>query len=68
MIDLSPSTCCRSLLGLSVAALWLILCLPQIWGECKANANSPLSLVESGLKQYLALGIPASKLILGVPW
>ena len=40
----------------------------QIWGECKANANSPLALVESGLQQYLALGIPASKLVLGVPW
>ncbi len=33
-----------------------------------ANANSPLALVRAGVQQYLALGIPASKLVLGVPW
>ena len=43
-------------------------CQLQIWGECKANANSPLALVKAGVQQYLALGIPASKLVLGVPW
>ena len=40
----------------------------QIWGECMANANSPLTLVKAGLQQYLVLGIPASKLVLGAPW
>ena len=40
----------------------------QIWGQCKAKANSPLALVRAGVQQYLALGIPASKLVLGVPW
>jgi len=40
----------------------------QIWGQCVAQANSPLELVRHGVQQYLALGIPASKLVLGLPW
>ena len=33
-----------------------------------ATASSPLDKVQSGLESYLALGIPASKLVLGVHW
>ena len=40
----------------------------QIWGRCVASANSPLALVRRGLQQYLDLGMPASKLVLGLPW
>eukprot|EP00241_Pyramimonas_parkeae_P018599 CAMPEP_0114312110 /NCGR_PEP_ID=MMETSP0059-20121206/20228_1 /TAXON_ID=36894 /ORGANISM="Pyramimonas parkeae, Strain CCMP726" /LENGTH=395 /DNA_ID=CAMNT_0001436419 /DNA_START=157 /DNA_END=1345 /DNA_ORIENTATION=- len=40
----------------------------QIWGRCIAQANSPLEMVNYGLQQYLALGIPAEKIVLGVPW
>lgn len=40
----------------------------QIYGRCVASANSPLSLSQLGIQQYLDLGIPASKLVLGLPW
>ncbi|KAK9841972.1 hypothetical protein WJX81_002090 [Elliptochloris bilobata] len=40
----------------------------QIWGRCVASANSPLALVRRGVQQYLDLGVPASKLVLGLPW
>ena len=40
----------------------------QIWGRCVASANSPLALVRRGVQQYLDLGMPASKLVLGLPW
>lgn len=40
----------------------------QIFGRCIAGANSPLDLVRRGLQQWLALGVPASKLVLGLPW
>jgi hypothetical protein len=43
-------------------------CLPQIWGRCVASANSPLALVRRGLQQWLDLGVPRAKLVLGVPW
>lgn len=40
----------------------------QIWGSCVASANSPLALVRRGLRQWLELGAPAEKLVLGLPW
>jgi len=40
----------------------------QILGSCIASANAPLSLVEEGMINFTALGIPSEKLILGVPW
>lgn len=40
----------------------------QIWGSCVASANTPLALLERGLEQWLGLGVPAAKLLLGLPW
>ncbi|EDQ92527.1 uncharacterized protein MONBRDRAFT_13539 [Monosiga brevicollis MX1] len=40
----------------------------QIYGPCLASANTPLGTAERGVQEYLALGIPASKLVLGLPW
>jgi di-N-acetylchitobiase len=40
----------------------------QMWARCIAQANAPLGQVRHGLEEYLALGIPADKMILGVPW
>lgn len=44
------------------------LVAPQIWGSCVASANSPAALVRRGVQQWLELGIPAHKLVLGLPW
>ena len=41
---------------------------PQMYGQCVAAANSPAALVERGLRQWLELGVPRSKLVLGLPW
>ncbi|GAB4818243.1 hypothetical protein N2152v2_005289 [Parachlorella kessleri] len=40
----------------------------QIWGRCVASANAPQALVRRGLQQWLDLGVPARKLVLGLPW
>ena len=40
----------------------------QILGPCIASANSPLWTAQQGISDFLKLGIPASKLYLGVPW
>jgi len=40
----------------------------QIFGKCIASANSPPDLVEKGLHQWINLGVPRSKLVLGLPW
>ncbi|KAL5012559.1 hypothetical protein ScPMuIL_011110 [Solemya velum] len=40
----------------------------QIYGQCVAGANAAFNKTLSGLKQYMDLGIPANKLVLGVPW
>lgn len=41
----------------------------QIWtGPCVAGANSAYPATIAGVKGYLELGIPASKLALGLPW
>ena len=40
----------------------------QIWGSCVASANTPLALMRRGVDQWLGLGAPANKLVLGLPW
>ena len=47
----------------------------QMWGgsgsiapNCTARPNSPLKQTFDGVRQYLNLGLPRSKLVLGVPW
>eukprot|EP00878_Enallax_costatus_P018615 GHUV01019606.1.p1 GENE.GHUV01019606.1~~GHUV01019606.1.p1 ORF type:complete len:275 (+),score=60.00 GHUV01019606.1:105-929(+) len=40
----------------------------QILGRCIAGANSPIDAVRRGVRQWLALGVPAKKLVLGLPW
>ncbi|KAL6753492.1 glycoside hydrolase superfamily [Haematococcus lacustris] len=40
----------------------------QIWGRCVASANSPLPLIARGLQQWLDLGTPPGKMVLGLPW
>ena len=40
----------------------------QIFGPCIASANSALPTTLSGIRGYLAEGIPAEKLVLGQPW
>ena len=37
-------------------------------GACLAGANAALPDVRRGLQSWLRLGVPAGKLILGVPW
>jgi di-N-acetylchitobiase len=39
-----------------------------MFGRCVAAANAPLPLVERAVDAWLALGVPADKLILGLPW
>ena len=36
--------------------------------DCQASANSPIALVEAGLRNYTQMGISAQQLVLGVPW
>mmetsp|Transcript_22288 Transcript_22288/g.66455 ORF Transcript_22288/g.66455 Transcript_22288/m.66455 type:complete len:313 (+) Transcript_22288:1128-2066(+) len=40
----------------------------QVYDMCMAMSNSPAPLVKRGLQQWLDLGAPPSKLILGLPW
>ena len=40
----------------------------QITTQCIASANAPLPGAILGMQHYMNLGIPASKLVLGVPW
>jgi len=40
----------------------------KVRGVCRAGANAALPDVERGLQSWLKLGVPARKLILGVPW
>ncbi|XP_028393894.1 di-N-acetylchitobiase-like isoform X2 [Dendronephthya gigantea] len=43
--------------------------MSQIFGpECTAYANSPFNKTKSGVSKYMDLGIPANKLVLGLPW
>lgn len=46
-----------------------VLCYTvQILGRCLAGANSPIDAVRRGVRQWLAVGVPAKKLVLGLPW
>ena len=36
--------------------------------ECLAGPEASLSTVRLGAQQYLDVGVPASKLVLGLPW
>jgi di-N-acetylchitobiase len=40
----------------------------QVFDTCIAGANAPLPGMISGMTEWFNLGIPPSKLILGVPW
>jgi hypothetical protein len=40
----------------------------QVPGRCIASANSPIDLVHRAVRQWLSLGIPPKKLLLGLPW
>ena len=40
----------------------------QIFDACIASANAPFPGTVHGISRFLDLGIPAAKLILGVPW
>lgn len=41
---------------------------PQILGRCIASANAPIDTVRKGVQHWLDLGVPAHKLVLGLPW
>ena len=38
------------------------------WGSKVAAANSPTENIVKGVAQYVAAGVPASKLVIGLPW
>ena len=40
----------------------------QIFAQCIAGPNAPFPGMVRGVERYLDLGIPPSKLVLGVPW
>mmetsp|Transcript_108124 Transcript_108124/g.316125 ORF Transcript_108124/g.316125 Transcript_108124/m.316125 type:complete len:352 (-) Transcript_108124:356-1411(-) len=40
----------------------------QLWDRCEASSNAGYPKVKHGLLRFLAAGIPAPKMILGVPW
>ena len=40
----------------------------QIFGPCIASANSGFPTTAHGVQEYLDLGVPANKLVLGLPW
>lgn len=47
-----------------LSACWRL----QILGRCIASANSPIDTVRKGVQQWLDLGVPPHKLVLGLPW
>ena len=63
---------CYDAVGLAAAVDFLIVMSyderSQIFGDCIASANSPLSTTAEGIQKYIALGIPADQLVLGLPW
>ena len=38
------------------------------WDTKVAAANSPIAMIAKGVAQYAAAGVPASKLVIGLPW
>jgi di-N-acetylchitobiase len=63
---------CYDFLGLSLYSDFLVIMdydlRSQIYGPCVASANSPLDLVIQGMEAFMSLGIPSSKLVMGLPW
>lgn len=66
---------CYDAVGLAAASDFLFVMSydmrSQIYNltDCVASANSPVHRVAAGLHNYTALlGVPAAKLVLGVPW
>ena len=63
---------CYDAVGLAAAVDFLIVMSyderSQIFGDCTASANSALTTTAEGIEKYIALGIPASRLVLGLPW
>jgi di-N-acetylchitobiase len=58
--------------GLSQAADFLyVMCCDvrsQVLDRCLAGANAPIGAATQGLHKFLELGVPAERLILGLPW
>jgi len=40
----------------------------QVFYQCVASANAPISICQKGINDFLQLGISPRKLILGIPW
>ena len=38
------------------------------WGSNISAANSPINALRTGVQQYANLSIPASKIVMGLPW
>ncbi|KAI0237532.1 Di-N-acetylchitobiase [Lamellibrachia satsuma] len=52
----------------NIVDFMFIMAYDEAYGDLIAWANCPLSQTAKGLKQFLQLGIPADKLVLGLPW
>ncbi|XP_070565595.1 di-N-acetylchitobiase-like isoform X2 [Ptychodera flava] len=65
---------CYDYVGLASAADFMFVMgydeqdFMEEYGECEARANAPYERTVKGIEDYLKLGIPTSKLVLGVPW
>jgi len=40
----------------------------QVFYQCVASANAPISICQKGINDFLQLGVKPDKLVLGVPW
>eukprot|EP00966_Prymnesium_polylepis_P261771 6046877-Prymnesium_polylepis.1 len=40
----------------------------ECWGSPTATANSPIGRLVQGIGDYASLGVPAEKLVMGLPW
>ena len=40
----------------------------QVYAQCIASANTPIGTMALGISEFLAVGVPASKLVIGLPW
>jgi len=40
----------------------------QVFYQCVASANAPLTVCQKGINDFLQLGVAPEKLVLGVPW
>ncbi len=39
-----------------------------MFDRCIASANAPLPILISGVNRFISIGVPADKLVVGVPW